>query len=125
MIWTARATAFSRVISIAWNYGQIGGTIAIMPHEESYLNLSQATQVTLRIDTTFRMFDLENAAAALREGRLAILAERLREVEPELGPAEVIGTHSGATTFSIGSVACGSRNGRGQRRERRAAVAYA
>ena len=61
------------------------GVIAINPREKSYLNLTQTTQITLRIGTTFRTFYLENAAASLRDGHLTILAETIREVGPTSG----------------------------------------
>ena len=54
------------------------GVLAINPREESYLNLTKTTQITLRIGSTFRTFSLVNAAASLREGRLTILAEEIR-----------------------------------------------
>ena len=59
------------------------GVIAIRPSEESYLNLTETTQITLRVGTEFITFVLENAAANLREGRLTVLAERIRRVEPD------------------------------------------
>lgn len=55
------------------------GVIAINPQDESYLNLTQTTQITLRVGTEFVSFVLKNAAASLRDGRLTVLAE---EVEP-------------------------------------------
>lgn len=55
------------------------GVIAITPHEESYLNLTQTTRMTLRVGTEFLSFVLKNAAASLRDGQLTVLAE---EVEP-------------------------------------------
>ena len=55
------------------------GVIAINPQEESYLNLTQTTQITLRVDTEFISFVLKNAAASLRDGLLTVLAE---EVQP-------------------------------------------
>ena len=59
------------------------GVIAIRPDEESYLNLTQTTQITLRVGTEFLIFALENAAASLRDGRLTVLAERICRVEPD------------------------------------------
>jgi len=61
------------------------GVIAINPQEVSYLHLTQTTHITLRIGSVFRTFDLENAAASLREGRLTVLAEEIHEVEPATG----------------------------------------
>ena len=51
------------------------GVIAINPREESYLHLTQTTQITLRIGTEFLSFVLKNAAASLRDGRLTVIAE--------------------------------------------------
>ncbi len=55
------------------------GVIAINPQEESYLNLTGTTQITLRVGTEFLSFVLKNAAASLRDGCLTVVAE---EVEP-------------------------------------------
>lgn len=63
------------------------GVIAINPQDESYLNLTETTQVTLRIGTDFLTFALVNSAASLREGRLTVLAETIRQVEPAAGEA--------------------------------------
>jgi F0F1-type ATP synthase epsilon subunit len=51
------------------------GAIAINPQDESYLNLTQMTQITLRVGTEFLSFALKNAAASLRDGQLTVLAE--------------------------------------------------
>ena len=59
------------------------GVIAIRPDEESYLNLTQTTQITLRVGTEFLIFALENAAASLRDGRLTVIAEHIRRIEPQ------------------------------------------
>lgn len=59
------------------------GVIAIRPDEESYLNLTQTTQITLRVGTEFLIFSLENAAASLRDGRLTVIAEHIRRIEPQ------------------------------------------
>ena len=61
------------------------GAITLRPGEESYLNLTHATQVVLRIGTEFVTFEIENAAASFRDGRLTILAETIRRVEPAAG----------------------------------------
>lgn len=53
------------------------GTIAINPREESYLNLTRTTEITLRVGTEFLRFRLKNAAASLREGQLTVLAEEI------------------------------------------------
>jgi len=61
------------------------GVIAINPQDESYLNLTKVTQITLRIGTEFLNFALVNAAASLRDGRLTVLAEEIHEVESAPG----------------------------------------
>jgi F0F1-type ATP synthase epsilon subunit len=53
------------------------GVIAINPLDESYLNLTETTQITLRVGTNFITYVLKNAAANLREGRLTVLAEEI------------------------------------------------
>jgi len=63
------------------------GAIAINPQDESYLNLTQTTQITLRVGTEFLTYVLKNAAASLREGRLTVLAETIRQMEPAAGEA--------------------------------------
>lgn len=59
------------------------GVIAIRPGEESYLNLTETTQITLRVGTEFLSFALKNAAASLRDGRLIVVAESIRRIEPK------------------------------------------
>lgn len=59
------------------------GVIAINPQEESYLNLTQTTQITLRVGTEFLSFVLKNAAASLRDGRLTVLAEDIQRMTAE------------------------------------------
>jgi F0F1-type ATP synthase epsilon subunit len=54
------------------------GVIAINPREESYLNLSQTTLITLRVGSAFLSFKLKNAAASLRDGRLTVLTEEIQ-----------------------------------------------
>ena len=56
------------------------GVIAINPREESYLNMTRTTEVTLRVGTEFLSFVLKNAAASLRDGRLTVLAEEVERV---------------------------------------------
>ena len=56
------------------------GVIAIRPGEESYLNLTEATRITLRVGAGFQSFALKNAAASLREGRLTVVAEEIQAV---------------------------------------------
>lgn len=61
------------------------GVIAITPREESYLNLTQTTQITLRVGTEFLSFVLKNAAASLRDGRLIVLAEEVQPIPSDGG----------------------------------------
>lgn len=56
------------------------GVIAINPREESYLHLTQTTELTLRVGAEFFSFVLRNAAASLRDGRLTVLAEEVQPV---------------------------------------------
>ena len=56
------------------------GVIAINPQDESFLNLTQTTQITLRVGTEFLSFVRKNAAASLRDGRLTVLAEEVQPV---------------------------------------------
>ena len=63
----------------------IDGVIAINPREESYLHLTRTTEITLRVGTEFLTFELDNAGASLRAGRLTVLAEKIRQVEPAAG----------------------------------------
>ena len=66
------------------------GVIAITPREESYFNLTQTTQITLRVGTAFLSFALENAAASLRDGRLTVLAEEAVPVaDPPVSDAQL------------------------------------
>ena len=57
------------------------GVIAITPREESYLNLTRTTEITLLIGQEFMRFILKNAAASLREGQLTVLAEEIYAAE--------------------------------------------
>lgn len=57
------------------------GAITITPREESYLNLTRTTEITLRVGTEFLRFVLKNAAASLREGHLTVLAEEIHPAE--------------------------------------------
>ena len=57
------------------------GVIAIQPGEEkSYMNLTQATHLTLRVGAEFQSFALKNAAASLRDGRVIVVAEEIQEL---------------------------------------------
>lgn len=55
------------------------GAITINPCQESYLNLTHTTEITLRVGTEFLSFVLKNAAASLRDGQITVIAE---EIEP-------------------------------------------
>ena len=63
------------------------GAITINPREESYLNLTQTTEITLRVGTEFLSFVLKNAAASLRDGRLTVLAEEVERMPAAPLPA--------------------------------------
>jgi len=54
------------------------GMISIQPSEESYLNLTETTQIMLRVGAEFLTFALNNAAASLRNGCLTVVAEEAR-----------------------------------------------
>ncbi len=69
------------------------GVIAIDPREESYLNLTQTTEITLRVGAEHFSFVLKNAAASLREGRLTVLAEEIQPVAT--GPVSVAPPNGG------------------------------
>lgn len=69
------------------------GVIAINPQEETYLHLTETTEITLRVGTEFLSFSLTNAAASLREGRLTVLAEA---VEPTTAAAVSIAPKNGS-----------------------------
>ena len=61
------------------------GVITIQPAKQNYLNLTETTQIRLRIGTGFISYVLKNAAASLRDGRLTVLAEEIRQLdEPEI-----------------------------------------
>ena len=64
------------------------GMISIQPGEEkSYLNLTRTTQITLRVGAEFLTFELKNAAASLRDGRLTLVAEEVQPLPPPPAPA--------------------------------------
>ena len=75
---TAKGTVFSAQAD-GVELRTTDGVIAINPLEESYLNLTHTTHITLRVGTEFLSFVLKNAAASLRDGCLTVLAE---EVQP-------------------------------------------
>ncbi len=59
------------------------GSIHIGPHEQSYLNMVHATEITLQTADGPCAFVLENAAAGLTGRTFTVLAESIRRVEPE------------------------------------------
>ena len=79
---TARGMVFDRQADGA-ELRTTDGVITIEPGDENYLNLTETTQIRLRIGTEFITFVLENAAANLGDGRLTVLAESIRRVEPD------------------------------------------
>ena len=79
---TAKGTVFSAQADGA-ELRTTDGVIAINPQEETYLQLTHTTEITLRIGTEFHIFQLENAAASLRDGCLTVIAE---SIEPAANP---------------------------------------
>lgn len=65
------------------------GSVHITPHEESYLNMIHATEITLQTADGPCVFMLENAVAGLKAHTFTVLAERIRRIEPQAiaGPA--------------------------------------
>lgn len=64
------------------------GVIAIHSGEEkSYINLTQTTEITLRVGGDFHTFALKNAAASLRDGRLTLVAEEVQPLPATQAPA--------------------------------------
>lgn len=59
------------------------GSIHITPHEESFLNMIHATEITLQTPDGPCVFVLENAVAGLTGRTLTVLAESIRRVEPD------------------------------------------
>jgi F0F1-type ATP synthase epsilon subunit len=57
------------------------GSVHITPHNESYLNMIHATEITLQTRNGPFVFVLENAVAGLKEGSFTVLAESIRRVE--------------------------------------------
>lgn len=65
------------------------GVIAIQSGDEnSYINLTQTTEITLRVGGDIRTFALKNAAASLREGRLTLIAEEVQPLPTTGVPSE-------------------------------------
>ena len=60
------------------------GSIHITPHEESFLNMILATEITLQTADGSCVFMLENAVAGLTGRTFTVLAESIRRVEPEV-----------------------------------------
>jgi len=61
------------------------GVITVQLAKQSYLNLTETTQITLRVGTEFSTYVLKNAAASLRDGRLTVLAEEICKIESAEG----------------------------------------
>ncbi len=59
-----------------------GGSMHIRPTEDCFLNMLNATEITLCVGHDTLVFALENAAASLRDGRLTVLAEIIHRTEP-------------------------------------------
>jgi F0F1-type ATP synthase epsilon subunit len=60
----------------------VEGSIEINPAIGNVLSLARPTEITLRRGGEFHTFLLENATANLKGGRLIVLAESIRQVEP-------------------------------------------
>ena len=60
----------------------VDGSIEINPAAGNFLSLLKATRITLRSGGAFFSYVLENATANLKDGRLVILAEEIRQIEP-------------------------------------------
>ena len=85
---TAKGTVFSAQAD-GVELRTTDGVIAINPLEESYLNLTHTTEITLRIGTEFHIFQLENAAASLRDGCLTVVAESIEPAAIPIVAAEL------------------------------------
>ena len=59
------------------------GSVHITAREESYLNMLNATEITLQTADGPCVFMLENAVAGLKGRTFTVLAESIRRVEPE------------------------------------------
>lgn len=64
--------------------------LSINPQTQTYLTLSQSTQITALVEHKFLTFELCNAAASLQEGRLTVIAEKIRQVPSGLAPSRKI-----------------------------------
>ncbi len=58
------------------------GIIEVTAQGESYLSLIGVAELTVRTSDGSRAFRLENATASIKPGRLTVLAETIREIEP-------------------------------------------
>ncbi len=61
------------------------GSIHINTNEESFLNLLNATEVTVQTPDGPRVFALYNAVAGLKGHEFTVIAESIHLVEPEAG----------------------------------------
>jgi F0F1-type ATP synthase epsilon subunit len=59
------------------------GSIHITSREESYLNMTSPTEITLQTADGPSVFILENAVAGLKGRTFTVLAESIRRVDPE------------------------------------------
>jgi F0F1-type ATP synthase epsilon subunit len=61
------------------------GSIHLNSGEGSFLNLIHATEITLRTPDGVVVFGLKNGVAGLNGTTLSVLAESIRQIEPEGG----------------------------------------
>ena len=59
------------------------GTMEVTAQGESYLSLTGATGLTIRLSDGSRAFRLKNASASVKAGRFTVIAEAIRELAPE------------------------------------------
>jgi hypothetical protein len=57
------------------------GSSSFNPEGEAYMNLQEGAHVRFRVGSRFISFALDNAVARMRNGRLSIMAERVRRCE--------------------------------------------
>ena len=89
---TAKGTVFSAQAD-GVELRTTDGVIAINPLDETYLHLTNTTEITLRIGTEFHTFALEKAAACLLDGCLTVVAE---SIEPAAIPIVAAGLENGS-----------------------------
>lgn len=59
-----------------------GGSMHVTASEDCFLNMLNATEITLRVGHDTLVFALKNAAASLRDRRLTVIAEKIHRIEP-------------------------------------------